>query len=82
MSQEVFLKPNVLAEPLVCNWYAWTHLIQPLTAGRNIVDRHLTIMRSFVQTPQVHAGRDTQPRHARRPVHQLRPGTGARTSRR
>jgi L-ascorbate metabolism protein UlaG (beta-lactamase superfamily) len=61
MSQEVFLKPNVLAEPLICNWYAWTHLIQPLTAGRNIVDRHLTIMRSFVQNPQVHLAATRNP---------------------
>jgi L-ascorbate metabolism protein UlaG (beta-lactamase superfamily) len=61
MSQEVFLKPNVLAEPLVCNWYAWTHLIQPLTAGRNVVDRHLTIMRSFVQSPQVHLAATRNP---------------------
>ena len=49
----------MLAEPLICNWYAWTHLIQPVTAGINIVDRHLTIMRSFVQNPQVHR-RDAQ----------------------
>ena len=56
MSNEmVYLKPNVLTEPLVCNWYAWTHLLQPITAGMNIVDRHLAIMKSFVQAPQVHA---------------------------
>jgi L-ascorbate metabolism protein UlaG (beta-lactamase superfamily) len=61
MSNEVYLKPNVLAEPLVCNWYAWTHLIQPVTAGRNIVDRHLSIMRSFVQTPQVHLAATRNP---------------------
>ncbi len=54
-TQPVYLKPNVLAEPLVCNWYAWTHLLQPVTAGMNVVDRHLAIMKSFVQAPQVHA---------------------------
>jgi L-ascorbate metabolism protein UlaG (beta-lactamase superfamily) len=61
MSDEVYLKPNVLAEPLVCNWYAWTHLIQPVTAGRNIVDRHLSIMKSFVQAPQVHLNATRNP---------------------
>lgn len=55
MSEELYLKPNVLTEPLVCHWYAWTHLIQPVTAGRNVLERHLSIMRSFVQAPQVHA---------------------------
>jgi L-ascorbate metabolism protein UlaG (beta-lactamase superfamily) len=61
MSSEVYLKPNVLAEPLVCNWYAWTHLIQPVTAGRNVVDRHLSIMKSFIQTPQVHLAATRNP---------------------
>lgn len=56
MTQETYyLKPNVLAEPLIGGWYAWTHLIPPVNAGMNIVDRHLSIMRSFVQAPQVHA---------------------------
>ncbi|HLX08759.1 MAG TPA: MBL fold metallo-hydrolase [Thermoanaerobaculia bacterium] len=54
MTEDVYLRPNVLAEPLVCNWYAWTHLIQPVTAGRNVLERHLNIMRSFTQAPQVH----------------------------
>jgi L-ascorbate metabolism protein UlaG (beta-lactamase superfamily) len=57
----VYLKPNVLAEPLVCNWYAWTHLIPPVTAGMNVVDRHLAIMKSFVQAPQVHAAATKNP---------------------
>ena len=61
MKSEVYLKPNVLAEPLVCGWYAWTHLIQPVTAGRNIVDRHLSIMKSFVQSPQVHLAATRNP---------------------
>ncbi|MDP9121077.1 MAG: MBL fold metallo-hydrolase [Acidobacteriota bacterium] len=54
-TEQVYLKPNVLTEPLVCNWYAWTHLIPPVPAGMNIVDRHLSIMKSFIQAPQVHA---------------------------
>jgi L-ascorbate metabolism protein UlaG (beta-lactamase superfamily) len=50
-----YLRPNVLAEPLICSWYAWTHLLPPVTAGLNVLDRHLPILRSFVQAPQVHA---------------------------
>ncbi len=61
MRENVYLKPNVLAEPLICSWYAWTHLIQPATAGCNIVDRHLTIMKSFVQAPQVHLAATRNP---------------------
>lgn len=51
----VYLRPNVLIEPLIGSWYAWTHLVQPATAARNVVERHLPIMRSFIQAPQVHA---------------------------
>lgn len=49
-----YLKPNVLAEPLIGGWYAWTHLIPPVPAGMNIVERHLKILNSFIKAPQVH----------------------------
>ena len=41
-------------EPLIWQWYAWPHLIFPVTAGCNILERHLKIMESFVQNPLVH----------------------------
>ena len=50
-----YLKPTIKAEALIWNWYAWTHLISPITAGCNIVERHLKIMQSYVQNPLVHA---------------------------
>src|SRR3954447_8886083 len=52
--EQVFLKPNVVIEPLVDNWYAWAHLIPPATAAMNIANRHLRIMESYVKTPNVH----------------------------
>lgn len=53
--EELYLKPNIVVEPLIDNWYAWPHLISPATAAMNIVDRHLKIMESYVRAPQVHA---------------------------
>ncbi len=50
-----YLKPTIKAEPLIWRWYAWTYLIPPLTAGCNIAERHLKIMQSYVQNPQIHA---------------------------
>ncbi|MBP6952744.1 MAG: MBL fold metallo-hydrolase [Alphaproteobacteria bacterium] len=50
-----YLKPTIKAEPLVWQWYAWPYLISPLTAACNIVERHLKIMHSYVQNPQIHA---------------------------
>ena len=47
-TETFYLKPNVLAEPLVDQWYAWTHLIPPATAARNITERHLKIMDSYI----------------------------------
>jgi L-ascorbate metabolism protein UlaG (beta-lactamase superfamily) len=54
-AQELYLKPNVLVEPLVDRWYAWAHLIPPATAARNISHRHLRIMDSYISSPESHA---------------------------
>lgn len=51
----VFLKPNVVIEPLVMRWYAWTHLISPATAAMNAAYRHISIMESFIKAPSLHA---------------------------
>jgi L-ascorbate metabolism protein UlaG (beta-lactamase superfamily) len=50
-----YLRPNVQVEPLVDQWYAWSHLIPPATAARNITERHLKIMDSYISAPRVHA---------------------------
>jgi L-ascorbate metabolism protein UlaG (beta-lactamase superfamily) len=52
--QLVFLKPNIVPEPLFAGWYAWPHLISPATSAMNVVGRHLKIMNSFIQSPQAH----------------------------
>jgi thioester reductase-like protein len=51
----VYLKPNVIAEPLFNQWYAWSYLISPATAAMYVAHSHLPIMESFVAAPQVHA---------------------------
>jgi L-ascorbate metabolism protein UlaG (beta-lactamase superfamily) len=54
-AQNLYLKPNVLVEPLVDRWYAWAHLIPPAPAARNISHRHLRIMDSYISSPESHA---------------------------
>jgi L-ascorbate metabolism protein UlaG (beta-lactamase superfamily) len=54
-AQKLYLKPNVLVEPLVDRWYAWAHLIPPATAARNLSHRHLRIMDSYISSPESHA---------------------------
>jgi len=54
-NSKLYLKPNVKAEPLFNQWYAWTYLIAPASAAMNIANLHLKIMKSYVAGPQVHA---------------------------
>lgn len=60
--QLLYLKPNVIVGPLVDRWYAWTHLISPATAAMNVVGRHLKIMNSYIQSPQIHAAAVRNPK--------------------
>lgn len=57
-----YLKPNVQVEPLVDSWYAWSYLIPPATAARNITERHLKILDSYVAAPEVHAAAVKNPK--------------------
>lgn len=50
----LYLRPNVMAEPLIDGWYAWAHLIPPATAARNLTERHLRIMDSYIESPETH----------------------------
>ncbi|MEM8778037.1 MAG: MBL fold metallo-hydrolase, partial [Cyanobacteria bacterium P01_G01_bin.49] len=51
----VYLKPNVIVEPLVNQWYAWSYLISPATAAMYVANSHLKMMESFVAAPEVHS---------------------------
>lgn len=51
---DVYLRPNVLIEPLYNQWYAWPNLISPASAAMYVANQHLKIMQSFVSAPQVH----------------------------
>lgn len=50
-----YLKQNVQVEPLVNQWYAWSHIVAPAQAAMNFANLHLKIMKSYVNAPQVHA---------------------------
>jgi L-ascorbate metabolism protein UlaG (beta-lactamase superfamily) len=62
LSDKFYLKPNVVLEPLFDRWYAWSHLISPATAAKNITGRHLKIMKSYIQAPQVHLAASKNPK--------------------
>ncbi len=52
---QVTLLPDVVIEPLVARWYAWSHLISPATAALNTAFHHIPLLQSFVASPDVHA---------------------------
>lgn len=57
----VVLKANVVVEPLVERWYAWSHLVSPATAALHIAHRHLTLMESFVSASEAHIAASANP---------------------
>jgi L-ascorbate metabolism protein UlaG (beta-lactamase superfamily) len=58
----LYLRPNIQVEPLFDYWYAWSHLISPATAARNLTERHFKIMDSYINAPQVHASAVKNPK--------------------
>ncbi|MGA9994263.1 MAG: MBL fold metallo-hydrolase [Pyrinomonadaceae bacterium] len=54
MSNNVYLRPDTLLEPLFNQWYAWPYLIPPMSAAMFIANAHVKIMQSFAANPQVH----------------------------
>jgi len=57
-----YLRQNIQVEPLIDHWYAWSHLIPPATAARNITERHIKIMDSYIGGPQIHANAVKNPK--------------------
>jgi L-ascorbate metabolism protein UlaG (beta-lactamase superfamily) len=55
MQKRLFLRQDIQAEPLVDRWYAWSHLIPPVTLARNMTERHLRIIESYISAPDLHA---------------------------
>jgi L-ascorbate metabolism protein UlaG (beta-lactamase superfamily) len=50
-----FLRPDVAAEPLVNQWYAWWYLLAPATAPLFVQNLHVKLLRSFLDAPEMHA---------------------------
>ena len=59
---QLYLRGDALVEPLVDGWYAWAYLIPPATAARNIAERHLRIMQSYISAPLSHVSAVKNPK--------------------
>ena len=54
MSQFVKLKQDIVLEPLVSRWHAWSHLISPATSTLNLAFRQVQRLESFLENPELH----------------------------
>lgn len=62
MAAARYLRGSVVAQPLVGRWYAWPHLVPPHTAARLVARRHVPVLRSYLDAPDVHDTARRDPR--------------------
>jgi L-ascorbate metabolism protein UlaG (beta-lactamase superfamily) len=57
---ELWLRPDVWAEPTVRSWYAWSYLLAPATSALYLEHAHLPLLESYCRAPDLHveAARD------------------------
>ncbi|HEV2862463.1 MAG TPA: MBL fold metallo-hydrolase [Pyrinomonadaceae bacterium] len=53
-AERLYLRGDVVAEPLFNQWYAWSSLISPASSAMFVANSHLKIMQSFVAAPGLH----------------------------
>jgi L-ascorbate metabolism protein UlaG (beta-lactamase superfamily) len=62
MSDEsIFLRPDVIIEPLVDRFYAWLHGVSPVQAAMNLAFVQVPLLESYLQSPQVHINASVNP---------------------
>ncbi|MEU4796547.1 MBL fold metallo-hydrolase [Streptomyces sp. NPDC023327] len=54
MTQSLSLKKNVIAEPAVAGWYAWSYLVPPHTLAKYLKNHYRNIVESYLADPETH----------------------------
>lgn len=54
MPEPVKLKQDIVLEPLISRWHAWSHLISPATSSLNLAFRQVQRLESFLENPELH----------------------------
>jgi L-ascorbate metabolism protein UlaG (beta-lactamase superfamily) len=60
-SEQRFLRPDVIIEPLVDGFYAWLHTVAPVQATMNLAFLQVPLLESYLQSPQVHIAASRNP---------------------
>jgi L-ascorbate metabolism protein UlaG (beta-lactamase superfamily) len=53
-NESLYLRPNVIIEPLVDKFYAWMHTVAPVQACMNLAFLQVPLLESYLQSPPVH----------------------------
>ncbi|GAA2064403.1 MBL fold metallo-hydrolase [Catenulispora yoronensis] len=61
MPDPLYLRPNVIIEPLVDSFYAWLHTVSPVQAAMNLAYLQVPLLESYLQSPQVHVAASKNP---------------------
>jgi L-ascorbate metabolism protein UlaG (beta-lactamase superfamily) len=52
--KKLSLNEQTVAEPIVRGWYAWPHLVSPISGALHLANRQLKTLASFVEDPELH----------------------------
>jgi hypothetical protein len=59
--EPVFLRPDVIIEPLVDRFYAWLHTVSPVPAAMNLAFAQIPLLESYLRSPKVHVNASRNP---------------------
>jgi L-ascorbate metabolism protein UlaG (beta-lactamase superfamily) len=59
--EPVFLRPNVIIEPLADRFYATLHTVAPVQAAMNLAFLQIPLLESYLQSPQAHINASNNP---------------------
>jgi L-ascorbate metabolism protein UlaG (beta-lactamase superfamily) len=60
-AEPVFLRPDVIIEPLVDRFYAWLHTVSPVPAAMNLAFAQIPLLESYLRSPKVHVNASKNP---------------------
>ncbi|WP_055587444.1 MBL fold metallo-hydrolase [Streptacidiphilus griseoplanus] len=59
--QQLFLRSNVIVEPLVDRFFAWPYTMAPVQSAMNLAFLQVPLLESYLQSPQVHVAASNNP---------------------
>lgn len=77
MQPPQYLRSDVIAEPTIDRWFAWSHLISPVTSALNLSKRYIPVLESFIEAAEIHEQAVKDPKMLGGPFVDLPPSRSA-----